>query len=79
MAYISYNKIWESEYDNIVSEKHKVQDINKNQIKLEVYDTSQKDEKITSFKPSDEDVINKFYLDGKISELDDHLSFLEKD
>ena len=28
MAYISYNKLWESEFDNIVSKGDKLQDLN---------------------------------------------------
>ena len=42
MAYISYNKLWESEFDNTVSKKDKVQKINNNQLKLEVHDTFEK-------------------------------------
>ena len=38
MAYISYFKMWESGFVNIVLKKDKVQDININQIKLEVHD-----------------------------------------
>ena len=38
MAYIPYNKLWESELDNIVSKKYRVQFMNINQIKLEVHD-----------------------------------------
>ena len=38
MAYISYNKLWESEFDGIVSKSDKLQDANTNQLKLEVYD-----------------------------------------
>ena len=34
MAYISYNKLWESDFDNIVSKKDKVQDIKINQKNL---------------------------------------------
>ena len=34
MAYISYNKLWESDLDNIFSKKDKVQDMNINQLKL---------------------------------------------
>ena len=80
MAYISYNKLWESEFDGIVSKRDKLKDLNNNQLKLEVHDTYKKDEKLTTnFKPSNnEDVINKAYLDEKISKLDSHLSFLEK-
>ena len=39
MAYVSYNKLWKSEFDNIASKKGKVQDMNINQLKLEVIDT----------------------------------------
>ena len=81
MAYISYNKLWESEFDGIVSKRNKLQDLNMNQLKLEAHDTYKKDEKITTdFEPIDNsDVINKGYLDSKILKLDSHLSKLEKD
>ena len=42
MAYISYNKLWESEFDGIVSKRDKLQDSNINQLKLEVHDTYKK-------------------------------------
>ena len=38
MAYVSYNKLWESEFDNIVSKRDKVQDLNPSQLKLHVHD-----------------------------------------
>ena len=81
MAYISYNKLWESEFDNIVSKRDKLQDLNINQLKLEVNDTYKKDEKITTnFEAVDnEDVINKGHLDSKLLKIDGHLSKLEKD
>ena len=81
MAYISYNKLWESEFDNIVSKRDKLQDLNINNLKLEVHDTYKKDEKIsTDFEPIDNsDVINKGYLDSKLLKIDGHLSKLEKD
>ena len=81
MAYISYNKAWESEFHNIVSKKDKVQDMNINQLKLEVRDTYKKDEKlITNFEPVDEkDVINKAYLDEKLSKIQGQISYFEKD
>ena len=81
MAYISYNKLWESEFDDIVSRRDKIQDLNINQLKLEVHDTYKKDEKLTTnFEAVDnEDVINKGYLDSKILKIDGHLSKLEKD
>ena len=46
MACISYNNLWESEFDGIVSRKDKLQDLNINQLKLEVHDTYKKDEKL---------------------------------
>ena len=81
MAYISYNNAWESEFDNIVSERDKLHDMNINQLKLEVHDTYKKHEKITTnYEPNDDkDVINKSYLEEKLSKIDGHLSFLEKD
>ena len=81
MAYISYNKFWESEFDGIISKRDKLQDANISQLKLEVHDTYKKDEKITTtFEPVDnEDVINKGYLDEKLIKINGHLSNLEKD
>ena len=80
MACISYNKLWESEFDGIVSKRDKLQDLNINQLKLEVHDTFKKDEKLTtSFEPVDDsDVINKAHLDKKLIKLSGHLSKLEK-
>ena len=49
MAYFSYNKLWESEFDGIVSKRDKQQDLNSNQLKLEVHDTYKKDEKNNTF------------------------------
>ena len=81
MAYISYNKLWESEFDGIVSKRDKLQDANISKLKLEVHDSYKKDEKLTTnFEPNDnEDVINKGYLDSKLFKIDGHLSKLEKD
>ena len=81
MAYISYNRLWESEFDGIVSKRDELQDANNSQLKLEVYDTYKKDEKITTnFEPVDNsDVINKSYLDDKLLKIDGYLSKLEKD
>ena len=42
MACISYNKLWESEFDNIIRKKDKIQDMNINQLKLQVYETYKK-------------------------------------
>ena len=79
MAYISYNKLWQSEFDGILSKRDKLQELNNNQLKLEVHDSYKKDEKITTnFEPvDDKDVINKAYLDSKILKVDGHLSKLE--
>ena len=81
MAYISSNKLWESEFDGIVSKRDKVQDLNISQLKLEVHDTYKKDEKITTnFEAVDNEVvINKSHLDSKLLKIDGHLSKLEKD
>ena len=81
MAYISYNKLWESEFDGFVSKRDKLQDANNNQSKLEVHDTYKKDEKMTTnFEAvDDKDVINKGYLDEKLLKINGHLSKLEKD
>ena len=81
MAYISYNKLWESEFDGIVSKRDKLQDLNINQLKLEVHDTYKKDEKITTnFEPIDNaDVINKAYLDEELKKTDVHIAYIEKD
>ena len=81
MAYISHNKLWESEFDGIVSKRDNLQDLNINQLKLEVHDTYKKDEKITTnFEPvNNEDVINKSYLDEKLKKIDGHISYIEKD
>ena len=81
MAYISYSKLWESEFDGIVSKRDKLQDLNIIQLKLEVHDTYEKDEKITTnFEPIDNsDVVNKGYLDSKLIKINGHLSKLEKD
>ena len=67
MAHISYNKLWESEFDGIVSRRDQLQDLNFYQFKLEVHDGYKKDEKLTTnFEPIDNsDVINKAYLDEK--------------
>ena len=81
MAYISYNKLWESEFDGIVSKRDKLQDANISQLKLEVHDTYKKDEKLTTnFDAVDNsDVINKGFLDEKLLKINGHLSKLEKD
>ena len=58
-----------------------MQDLNFNQLKLKVNDTYEKDEKITtSFKTShDDDVLNKAYVDTRLSKLDGHITIIEKD
>ena len=78
MAYISYNKLWESEFDGIVSKRDKLKDLNIIQLKLEVHETYKKDQKITTnFEAvDDEDVIKKSYLDSKLLKIDGHLSKL---
>ena len=48
MAYIGYKKLWENEFDNNVSKNDEVKDLKINQLKLQVHDTNNKDEKITT-------------------------------
>ena len=81
MAYISNKKLWESEFDGIVSRRDKLQDANISQLELEVHDTYKKDEKITTnFEPIDNsDVLNKGYLAEKLLKINAHLSKLEKE
>ena len=81
MAYISYNKLWESDFDGIVSKRDKLKDLNINQLKLEVHDTYKKDQKITTdFEAvDDKDVINKAYLDEKLKKINGYISYFEKD
>ena len=81
MAYISFNKLWESEIDGIVSKRDKLQDLNINQLKLEVHDTYKKDEKISTNSEAidDSDVINRAYLDDKLKKIDGHIAYIEKD
>ena len=81
MAYISYNKLWEREFDGIVSKRDKLQDLNINNSKLEVLDTYKKDEKLTTnFEAvNNEDVKNKGCLDEKLLKINGHLTKLEKD
>ena len=42
MAYIGYNNLRESEFDNIVSKKDKMQDINLRQMTVDVHDIYKK-------------------------------------
>ena len=81
MAYISYNKLWESEFDGIVSKRDKLQNLNINQLKLKVHDTYEEDEiTTTNFKAvDDEAVINKGYLDEELKKTKGQISYFEKD
>ena len=45
MAYVSYKSLGESESDNNVSKENKLEFLNTNQIKLEVHDIYEKDER----------------------------------
>ena len=80
MACTSYNKLWESEFDNIVSKRDKLQGSNINRLKFEVHDIYKKDEKLTTnLEPSNnEDVVNKAVLDKKLLKLNGHISLIEK-
>ena len=78
MAYKSYIKMWESEFDNFLSKRDNFQDMNINQLQPELHDTYKKVEKTTNFEAiNNEDVINKAFLDDKmLTKLS--LSFLRK-
>ena len=80
MAYISYNELWDTELDSIISKRDKLQDLNINPVKFEVHDTYKKDEIITTnFEPvNDGDVIKKVYSDEKLLETNALSSKLEK-
>ena len=80
MPYISYDKLWRTEFYNNVSAIDIVQDINLSQEKLQVKDAFNKDEKTaTEFEAvNDEDVMNKGYLDTKSAEVKCHISYIEK-
>ena len=79
MAYISYNRLGDYEFYNNVSAEDTVQDINPNQLKFKVNDSYKEDEKRTTHFEAviDEDVINKAYLEEKLSKIDGHLSFYQ--
>ena len=80
MTYNCFNKLSESEFDNIVSRKNAVQDLNINQLELQVHDAYQNEKLTTTFKDLyQSDDIYTAYLDKKLSKIDGHLSFLEKD
>ena len=55
--------------------KDKIRDFKLNQLKLQVHDTYEKDEKIrTNFEPvNDEDVVTKAYLDEKSLKKDGNI------
>ena len=77
--YVRYDKLWRSDFYNLVFAKDRVQNITLNQLKLKINDTYGRDEKkTTKFEPSnDEDVVNKAYLDTKLSKIEVHISFIE--
>ena len=57
-----------------------MQDSNLKQLKLEVHDTFKKDEiKTTNFKAVNyDDVLNKSYLDKRLSKVEGQISYIEK-
>ena len=76
MAFMSYKKSWESNFDNIVSKRDKLQGLNINQLKVEVHDTYKKTEKN-----------NKIwtywwircYVEKKIKKVVGHISYIENE
>ena len=43
MAYISYKKLWENEFDGVVSKRDKLKGLNIKQLELEEHDIYKKD------------------------------------
>ena len=76
-----YYYIYGSEFDGSISKRVNLCDLNIIHLKLDIHDTYEKDEKITTnFEPTDDsDVINKAYLDEKLKQIDGHISYIEKD
>ena len=72
MAYISYIELWESDFDNIVSERDKLQDLTVNQLKLEAH-YDKKDGKVTTHceASNPENVLNKACLDENFQKTDE--------
>ena len=79
MAYLSYDKLWRSEFYNNISATDRVQDINRNQVKFKVNDSYKKVDKLTTkFEAvNNEHVTNKRFSVTKLSEVEDDLSYIE--
>ena len=80
LGFISYDKLWQSEFCYNVSAKGRVQDVSPNQIKLKVNYTYKKDEKITtnSEASDDSDILNEAYLATELCRTGGRLSIIEK-
>ena len=80
MAYISYDKLWRSEFYNNVSANNTLQDLNINELKLKVNESYEKDEKLTTKQEAliDADNINKESLDTKVAEAKGQITNREK-
>ena len=81
MAYFYYDKLWEGEFDNIVSKRDKLQDLKINELSSKYMILMRKDEKITkNFEAViGKNVINKGFVDIQLSKINGHLSLIEKD
>ena len=79
MAYISYNKALESEFDGIVSKRDRLQGLKIIQLNFEEHDTCKEDGKIwTNFKAVKEDALNNGYPGSKVPKLEGQASYFEK-
>ena len=74
MAYVSNDKLWRSEFYNNVSAKDSVQEIAKD-INLKQL----KQGKRYFEHSNDDDVIDKAHLDTKLSKIEVHVKYLEKE
>ena len=80
MVFLNDNDLWNKEFDNIVSTKDKVQNINLKQLKLKVNDIYKEDGKITTiFEASDDiDKGNKSYFGKNLCKIEGRFSYIEK-
>ena len=76
MAYIYYDTLCRSAFYKNFSVKDRWQDNNLNYLIFETNDAPKKEEKITiNFAPpNDEGVVNKTYLDAKLTEVNGHVT-----
>ena len=79
MVNLNYAQLCSGEFDKIVCAKDRVEDISLKRLEIKVNDAQQKYEKKLKFEPFiEENVVSKAYLDSKVSKVEAHISFEEK-